>query len=195
MLGASPKHERNPMSDDPDFDAELRSLLADGRKINAIKRYREETGAGLTEAKQAVEALERGRSGGPNGTCGFRLGDRDHLAAGSGQEDRGDQALSHTNGHRPEGIQGSRRGHRRRTSHSREGRLPGRRVVLRSDLAACLGLNPTCGNQQGLSANVRCKSAMSRSQSKKASRTVGSKSVPRPAAIMPKHSSSGRGGS
>ena len=45
--------------DDADFRAELRTLLAEGRKIAAIKRYREETGAGLVEAKQAVEALER----------------------------------------------------------------------------------------------------------------------------------------
>jgi len=45
--------------DNADFEAELRALLAEGRKIAAIKRYREETGVGLAEAKQAVEALER----------------------------------------------------------------------------------------------------------------------------------------
>ena len=33
------------MSDDTSFDAELRALLAEGRKIEAIKRYREATGA------------------------------------------------------------------------------------------------------------------------------------------------------
>jgi len=45
--------------DNADFEAELRTLLAEGRKIAAVKRYREETGAGLVEAKNAVEALER----------------------------------------------------------------------------------------------------------------------------------------
>ena len=40
--------------------AEIRDLLARGKKIEAIKRYREETGAGLAEAKSAVEAIEAG---------------------------------------------------------------------------------------------------------------------------------------
>jgi ribosomal protein L7/L12 len=40
--------------------AELLALLAEGRKIEAIKRYREVTGAGLAAAKEMVEALERG---------------------------------------------------------------------------------------------------------------------------------------
>ena len=40
----------------------LKSLLDEGRKIEAIKHYREQTGAGLPEAKAAVEALERGES-------------------------------------------------------------------------------------------------------------------------------------
>lgn len=44
---------------DADFEAEVRTLLADGRKIEAIKRYRDHTGAGLKEAKDAVEMLER----------------------------------------------------------------------------------------------------------------------------------------
>jgi len=47
-------------SDDTNLDAELRELMAAGRKIEAIKRYRETTGAGLAEAKAALEALERG---------------------------------------------------------------------------------------------------------------------------------------
>jgi ribosomal protein L7/L12 len=49
-------------ADDADFEAELRALLADGRKIEAIKRYREQTGAGLGAAKEAVEAIEQGGS-------------------------------------------------------------------------------------------------------------------------------------
>ena len=41
-------------------DDELRALIESGQKIEAIKRYREMTGAGLAEAKEAVEAIERG---------------------------------------------------------------------------------------------------------------------------------------
>jgi ribosomal protein L7/L12 len=41
---------------------EIRQLLASGNKIAAIKRYREATGAGLAEAKVAVESLEAGGS-------------------------------------------------------------------------------------------------------------------------------------
>ncbi|MGC6508855.1 MAG: hypothetical protein ACON4U_10590 [Myxococcota bacterium] len=36
---------------------EVRALWSDGMKVNAIKRYREETGAGLKESKQMVEAI------------------------------------------------------------------------------------------------------------------------------------------
>ena len=49
----------NSLSDD-DL-ANIRSALAAGEKIEAIKLYRELTGAGLAEAKQAVEALQAGR--------------------------------------------------------------------------------------------------------------------------------------
>jgi ribosomal protein L7/L12 len=48
--------------DDKNFEDELRALLAAGRKIEAIKQYRAATGAGLAEAKNAVEALERAQS-------------------------------------------------------------------------------------------------------------------------------------
>ncbi|HBP23177.1 MAG TPA: 50S ribosomal protein L7/L12, partial [Planctomycetes bacterium] len=40
--------------------AEVAELLRAGKKINAIKRYREETGLSLKEAKDAVDALEAG---------------------------------------------------------------------------------------------------------------------------------------
>ena len=40
----------------------IRAELAAGHKIAAIKLYREATGAGLAEAKQAVESLEAGRT-------------------------------------------------------------------------------------------------------------------------------------
>ena len=45
---------------DEEFEATIRELLASGNKIAAIKRYREETGVGLAEAKAAVESLEAG---------------------------------------------------------------------------------------------------------------------------------------
>lgn len=43
-------------------DASPEELLRAGKKIEAIKRYRELTGLGLKEAKDAVEAMESGRS-------------------------------------------------------------------------------------------------------------------------------------
>jgi large subunit ribosomal protein L7/L12 len=43
-------------------DDTLMDLIRRGQKINAIKLYRERTGLGLKEAKDAVEALERGES-------------------------------------------------------------------------------------------------------------------------------------
>ena len=45
----------------PDVDP-LMDLIRSGKKIEAIKIYRQRTGAGLKEAKDAVEALERGES-------------------------------------------------------------------------------------------------------------------------------------
>ncbi len=44
----------------PDASAldQVRGLLRDDGKIAAIKRYRELTGAGLADAKRAVETLE-----------------------------------------------------------------------------------------------------------------------------------------
>src|SRR4051812_275945 len=49
-----------PRAVSPGLDAQVRGLLDEGRKIEAIKVFREETGAGLREAKEAVEAIERG---------------------------------------------------------------------------------------------------------------------------------------
>lgn len=42
--------------------AEIRRLAQSGNKIEAIKRFREMTGVGLKEAKDAVEAIERGEN-------------------------------------------------------------------------------------------------------------------------------------
>ena len=44
----------------PESDPELRDLLARGNTIGAIKRYRELTGLGLAEAKDAVESIAAG---------------------------------------------------------------------------------------------------------------------------------------
>ena len=46
------------------FDHEARRLASAGRKIEAIKFVREQTGLGLAEAKTYVEALEDGRDPG-----------------------------------------------------------------------------------------------------------------------------------
>jgi ribosomal protein L7/L12 len=43
-------------------DSEIQELISAGRKIEAIRIYRERYGVGLKEAKEAVEALERGES-------------------------------------------------------------------------------------------------------------------------------------
>jgi ribosomal protein L7/L12 len=40
-----------------DLEDQLASLLGQGQKIQAIKLYRERTGAGLKESKDAVEAI------------------------------------------------------------------------------------------------------------------------------------------
>lgn len=47
---------------DESFEDEIRELVASGNKIAAVKRYREETGAGLAEAKDAVESIAAGHS-------------------------------------------------------------------------------------------------------------------------------------
>jgi ribosomal protein L7/L12 len=53
--------QRKQIMDSQDLEEQLRVLLAEGKKIEAIKVYRERTGAGLAEAKDAVEALEAGQ--------------------------------------------------------------------------------------------------------------------------------------
>lgn len=42
------------------LEREVRELLAGNKKIHAIKLWRERTGLGLREAKEAVEAMARG---------------------------------------------------------------------------------------------------------------------------------------
>jgi ribosomal protein L7/L12 len=45
-------------NDDPALDARVREAMKRGNKIEAIKIYRELTGAGLAEAKQAIDRAE-----------------------------------------------------------------------------------------------------------------------------------------
>lgn len=44
---------------EPGLTAQVKQLIADGKKIEAIKEYRVASGAGLKEAKDAVEEYER----------------------------------------------------------------------------------------------------------------------------------------
>lgn len=44
----------------PQVSPEVADLVRSGKKIEAIKAYREMTGASLVEAKERVEAIERG---------------------------------------------------------------------------------------------------------------------------------------
>ena len=48
------------MSSGDGLESAVKGLLEEGRKIEAIKLCREHTGAGLAEAKAAVEAFEQG---------------------------------------------------------------------------------------------------------------------------------------
>jgi ribosomal protein L7/L12 len=50
----------------PDGRRRIESLLREGRKIEAIKAYREVTGSGLAEAKAAVESAEFAPAEAPN---------------------------------------------------------------------------------------------------------------------------------
>lgn len=52
-----------PTHDAAIADSQLLALLQQKQLISAIKRYRELTGAGLKESKDAVDALQRSLSG------------------------------------------------------------------------------------------------------------------------------------
>ena len=58
-LGLDPGVDRFAEVSAGGLDADIQQLVTDGRKINAIKLYRERTGVGLAEAKDAIEAWER----------------------------------------------------------------------------------------------------------------------------------------
>ncbi len=59
--GAPLSRPEGSITSTPELEKQIRSLLEEGSKIEAIKRFREQTGAGIREAKDAVEALEQGR--------------------------------------------------------------------------------------------------------------------------------------
>lgn len=44
------------------IDSELKELLADNKKIRAVKRLRQETGMGLKEAKEYIDNLVRNKN-------------------------------------------------------------------------------------------------------------------------------------
>jgi ribosomal protein L7/L12 len=44
------------------LERQVRSLLEQGQKLEAVKLYKERTGASLKEAKEVVESIERGES-------------------------------------------------------------------------------------------------------------------------------------
>ena len=46
-----------PREPEPRVSPEILDLVRDGRKIEAIKLYREETGVGLKEAKDYIDSL------------------------------------------------------------------------------------------------------------------------------------------
>ncbi|ULT54473.1 ribosomal protein L7/L12 [Neobacillus drentensis] len=56
-LNKMAKHIGLPDEVTADLHDELISLIAEGKKIKAIKRYRMETGLGLKEAKDYVDSL------------------------------------------------------------------------------------------------------------------------------------------
>ena len=49
-----------PVELDPNQDPEIQDLLAKGNETQAIKRYRELSGLGLEEAKEAIDRAQTG---------------------------------------------------------------------------------------------------------------------------------------
>ncbi|MBS1253129.1 MAG: 50S ribosomal protein L7/L12 [Anaerolineales bacterium] len=56
----NPDGEADTIGLPADAEREIRELLWDGRKVEAVKRVRQLTGAGLREAKDYVDGLARG---------------------------------------------------------------------------------------------------------------------------------------
>ncbi|WP_415974689.1 hypothetical protein [Rhodococcus sp. 077-4] len=68
--GSSPETSRNIrlIGLDDSARADIHQLLAANKKIQAIKIFRERTGAGLLDAKNAIESLQRGGQFPPSST-------------------------------------------------------------------------------------------------------------------------------
>lgn len=115
-LFASPEDAAESADSEPlSLDGRVIALMREGRKIEAIKLYRDLTGAGLKEAKDAVESLERG--GSPSNSLGQSAGDEAGPAA-YGTEHPRDQALSRQDRLRPRRSEKRRRGARRQERNS-----------------------------------------------------------------------------
>jgi ribosomal protein L7/L12 len=54
-LDIAPQEGTKPGELDPNDDPEIQDLLAKGNLAQAVKRYRELTGAGIAEAQRAIE--------------------------------------------------------------------------------------------------------------------------------------------
>ncbi|WP_209977611.1 ribosomal protein L7/L12 [Paenibacillus eucommiae] len=57
----SPPPDRNRNWPPTNLDERLRLLLVSGKRIQAIKEFREASGLGLKEAKEYVDSLEQGQ--------------------------------------------------------------------------------------------------------------------------------------
>lgn len=69
--------------------ADIKGHIAAGRKIEAIKLYRDATGAGLAEAKEAIELIEAGKP--PKDSTRAAIGDDRALLAVSDLVAKGDK--------------------------------------------------------------------------------------------------------
>jgi ribosomal protein L7/L12 len=57
-LNIAPQETSQPGELDPNEDPEIQDLLAKGNLAQAVKRYRELTGASIAEAQQAIESAQ-----------------------------------------------------------------------------------------------------------------------------------------
>ena len=57
-LNIVPQEAAQPGELDPNEDPEIQDLLAKGNLAQAVKRYRELTGASISEAQRAIEAAQ-----------------------------------------------------------------------------------------------------------------------------------------
>lgn len=57
-LNIAPQEAPQPGELDPNEDPEIQDLIAKGNQAQAVKRYRELTGAGIAEAQKAIDAAQ-----------------------------------------------------------------------------------------------------------------------------------------